>query len=110
MVLMLNREAVSLLIVFRTVKVALPYDNALLQTGIAFNRACQIVLDYGSQAKSFNKNKLNREAYRRVRGAVSNLPSALVQTARDAGFKEYYSFGQVSTEQALRQRAQRGVR
>ena len=74
MVLMLNREAVDLLIVFRTVKVALPYDNALLQTAIAFNRACQIVLDYGSQAKSFNKNKLNRETYRTVRETVPNCP------------------------------------
>ena len=83
MALMLNREAVNLLNVFRTVKVALPYDNALLQTAIAFNRACQLVLDYGSQAKTFNKNKLNRETYRRVRAAVPNLPSALVQTARD---------------------------
>jgi hypothetical protein len=64
--------------VFRTVKVALPYDNALLQTAIAFNRACQIVLDYGSQAKTYNKNNLNRETYREVRTAVPNLPSALV--------------------------------
>ena len=68
---------------FRTVKVALPYDNALIQTAIAFNRACQIVLDYGSQAKTYNKNNLNRETYREVRAAVPNLPSALVQTARD---------------------------
>ena len=66
MALMLNREAVNLLNVFRTLKAVLPYDNALLQTAIAFNRACQIVLDYGSQAKTFNKNKLNRETYRRA--------------------------------------------
>ena len=83
MALVLNREVMNLLNVFRTVKVALPYDNALLQTGIAFNRACQIVLDYGSQAKTFNKNKLNRETYRTARETVPNLPSALVQTARD---------------------------
>jgi IS605 OrfB family transposase len=68
---------------FRTIKVALPCDNSLIQTAIAFNRACQIVLDYGSQAKTYNKNKLNRETYRTVRAAVPNLPSALVQTARD---------------------------
>lgn len=78
-----NREAVNLLNVFRTIKVALPYDNALFQTAIAFNRACQLVLDYGSQAKTYNKNKLNRETYRKVRESVPNLPSALVQTARD---------------------------
>lgn len=68
---------------FRTIKVALPCDNTLFQTAIAFNRACQIVLDYGSQAKTYNKNKLNRETYREVRTAIPNLPSALVQTARD---------------------------
>jgi len=59
----LNADAVNLLNVFRTVKVALPCDNALIQTAAAFNRACQIVLDYGSQAKTFNKNKVNRETY-----------------------------------------------
>ncbi len=68
---------------FRTIKVALPYNNALIQTAIAFNRACQIVLDYGSQIKTYNKNKLNRETYRTVRTTIPNLPSALVQTARD---------------------------
>jgi len=83
MAIVSNREATNLLNMFRTVKVALPYDSALTQTAIAFNRACQIVLDYGSQAKTYNKNKLNRETYRAVRAALPNLPSALVQTARD---------------------------
>jgi len=78
-----NRRTMNLLNVFRTIKVTLPYDNALTQTASIFNRACQIVLDYGSQAKTYNKNKLNRETYREVRAAVPNLPSALVQTARD---------------------------
>ncbi len=73
----------NLLSVFRTIKVALPCDNSLIQTATAFNRACQIVLDYGSQIKTYNKNKLNRETYRMVRAAIPNLPSGLVQTARD---------------------------
>lgn len=73
----------NLLNVLRTVKVALPYDNALTQTATAFNKACQIVLNRGSQLKTYNKGKLNRETYRTVRAAVPSLPSALVQTARD---------------------------
>lgn len=68
---------------FRTIRVSLPFEQSLLQTAIAFNKACQIVLDYGSQAKTFNKNKLDRETYRAIRTAIPNLPSALVQTARD---------------------------
>jgi len=63
---------------FRTVKVKLPFESALVQTAIAFNRACQIVLDYGSEHKTFNKDKLNKATYRQVREAIPNLPSALV--------------------------------
>jgi len=61
----------------------LPFEQSLLQTAIAFNRACQIVLDYGSTNKTHNKDKLNKATYRQVRDAIPNLPSALVQTARD---------------------------
>jgi putative transposase len=68
---------------FRTVKVALPFEQSLLQTAIAFNKACQIVLDYGSTNKTHNKDKLNKATYRQVRNVIPNLPSALVQTARD---------------------------
>jgi IS605 OrfB family transposase len=68
---------------FRTVKVKLPFEQSLLQTAIAFNKACQIVLDYGSTHKTYNKDKLNKATYRQVRDAIPNLPSALVQTARD---------------------------
>ena len=68
---------------FRTVKVKLPFENSLLQTAAVFNKACQIVLDYGSTHKTYNKDKLNKATYRQVRAAVPNLPSALVQTARD---------------------------
>jgi len=68
---------------FRTVKVKLPFEQSLLQTAIAFNRACQIVLDYGSEHKVYNKDALNKATYRQVREVIPNLPSALVQTARD---------------------------
>jgi IS605 OrfB family transposase len=68
---------------FRTIKVKLPFEGSLVQTALAFNKACQIVLDYGSQHKIRNKDKLNKATYRQVREAIPNLPSALVQTARD---------------------------
>jgi IS605 OrfB family transposase len=68
---------------FRTVKVKLPFENSLVQTAVAFNKACQTVLDYGSTHKIRNKAKLNKATYRQVREAIPNLPSALVQTARD---------------------------
>ena len=43
---------------FRTVKVKLPFEQSLVQTAVAFNKACQTVLDYGSEHKTFNKDKL----------------------------------------------------
>jgi len=68
---------------FRTVKVKLPFEQSLYQTAVAFNQACQTVLDYGSTHKTHNKDRLNKATYKQVRTAIPNLPSALVQTARD---------------------------
>ncbi len=68
---------------FRTIKLKLPYDPSLLETGKQFKEACQVVLDYGFSEKTFNKNKLNRGTYKEVREKIPTLPSALVQTARD---------------------------
>ena len=68
---------------FRTIKLKLPYDKSLLETGERFREACQKVLDYGFSAHTFNKNKLNRATYEDIRKAIPMLPSALVQTARD---------------------------
>jgi IS605 OrfB family transposase len=68
---------------FRTIKLKLPYDSSLVETGKQFMKACQIVLDYGFAEKTYNKNKLNRGTYRDVREKIPTLPSALVQTARD---------------------------
>ena len=68
---------------FRTIKLKLPYDPSILETGRQFREACQMVLDYGFSAHTFNKNKLNRATYEDVRRRISTLSSALVQTARD---------------------------
>ena len=68
---------------FRTIKLKLPYDRTLIETAKQFRGATQIVLDYGFENKTFNKNKLNKGTYRSVRERIPTLPSALVQTARD---------------------------
>jgi len=68
---------------FRTIKLKLPYDRPLVETAKQFKEATQIVLDYGFENKTFNKNKLNKGTYRTVRDRIPTLPSALVQTARD---------------------------
>ena len=68
---------------FRTIKLKLPYDRTLIETARQFKEATQIVLDYGFENKTFNKNKLNKGTYRSVRERIPKLPSALVQTARD---------------------------
>ncbi|MHB8372770.1 MAG: RNA-guided endonuclease TnpB family protein, partial [Thermoplasmataceae archaeon] len=68
---------------FRTIKLKLPYDSSLLETGKRFREACQIVLNYGFSEHTYNKNKLNRATYESVRKEIPTLPSALVQTARD---------------------------
>ena len=69
---------------FRTIKLKLPYDTSLLETGMQFREACQMVLDYGFSEHVFNKNKLNRATYKSIRREIPTLPSALIQTARDA--------------------------
>lgn len=54
----------------------------MVATAKAFNEVCQRVLDYGYETRTYNKSKLNKATYHQIR-SVSNLPSALVQTARD---------------------------
>ena len=68
---------------FMTIKLKLPYDKSLLETGERFREASQKVLDYSFSAHTFNKNKLNRAIYEDIRKAIPTLPSALVHTARD---------------------------
>ena len=80
----------------------LPYDPSLLETGRQFREACQMVLDYGFSAKTFNKNKLNRATYEDVRKKMPTLPSALVQTARDAASE---SLKQTDLEKEIRRKS-----
>ena len=61
-----------------------------------------MVLDYGFSAKTFNKNKLNRATYEDVRKKMPTLPSALVQTARDAASE---SLKQTDLEKEIRRKS-----
>ncbi|MGC9122458.1 MAG: hypothetical protein ACP5IB_00045 [Thermoplasmata archaeon] len=68
---------------FRTIKLTLSYDRSLIEKAKQFRKAVQIVLDYGFENKTFNKNGFNKGTYRTVRERIPTLPSALVQTATD---------------------------
>ena len=68
---------------FRTIKLKLEYDEVLKNTAILYTKACQTVLDYGFKEKTYHSNKLNAGTYNQIRKEIPQLPSALVQTARD---------------------------
>ncbi|MGC8646881.1 MAG: RNA-guided endonuclease TnpB family protein, partial [Thermoplasmata archaeon] len=67
----------------RTIKLTLQYDRSFIEKTKQFREATQIVLDYGSENKTFNKNQINKGTYRTVRERIPTLPSAPVQTSRD---------------------------
>jgi len=69
--------------VLRTVTVKLGGSDELVQTIRTFNRACQVVLDFGFEGGDYNKARLNGGTYSKVRELYPMLPSALVQTSRD---------------------------
>ncbi|MGC9137481.1 MAG: hypothetical protein ACP5G5_00525 [Thermoplasmata archaeon] len=68
---------------FRTIKLKLPYDKTLIEMSKRIKESTQIFLGYGFENKTFNKNKLNKGKYRKVRKMIPTLPFALVQTAED---------------------------
>jgi len=67
----------------RAIKLKIKNDNALLLTIQTFNQACQLFLSLGLKYKTFNKNKLQKLGYRKVRETYPKLQSSLVQCARD---------------------------
>lgn len=69
---------------FRTIKVKLAGDvEPLLKTASSYTQACQSALDYGFKNKTHNKNKINVGTYQSIREEMPQLPSGLVQCARD---------------------------
>lgn len=57
--------------------------DSLLKTAILYDLACQLTLNYGFRNKTYRKKKLNAGTYRDIREQVPQLPSSLVQCARD---------------------------
>ncbi|MCL4326272.1 MAG: hypothetical protein M1481_05915 [Candidatus Thermoplasmatota archaeon] len=87
---------------FVTIKLKLPYDKVLLETGEKFKEACQMFLDYGFPVHTINKNKLNRATCKDIRKAIPTLPSALVRTARDTASE---SLKQTKLEREIQKRS-----
>lgn len=68
---------------FRTVNIKIDKSNDLIQTARMFNEACQIAINWGFENKQYNKTRINKATYHIIRDKFPQLPSALVQTARD---------------------------
>ena len=67
----------------RTIKIKLTENNDLIETIRIFSKARQYVNDIGFKKKIFNKNKLNKLTYKKIKKLYPNLPTGLIQTARD---------------------------
>ena len=67
----------------RTIKIRLAEDNDLIETIRIFSKARQYINDVGFKKKIFNKHKLNKLTYRKIKKLYPNLPTGLIQTARD---------------------------
>jgi len=67
----------------RTVKIKLIKDNDLIETIRIFSKARQYVNDIGYKKKIYNKNKLNKLTYKKIKKLYPDLPTGLIQTARD---------------------------
>jgi IS605 OrfB family transposase len=67
----------------RTIKIKLNEDNDLIDTIRIFSKARQYVNDVGYKKKIYNKNKLNKLTYKKIKRLYPTLPTGLIQTARD---------------------------
>lgn len=67
----------------RTIKIKLVNNNDLIETIRIFSKARQYVNDIGFKKKIFNKNKLNKLTYKKIKKLYPTLPTGLIQTARD---------------------------
>lgn len=69
---------------FRTIKMKLVGNvDPLVKTAALYTDACQLALNYGFKNKTHSKNKINAGTYEQTRRQMPQLPSGLVQCARD---------------------------
>ncbi len=71
--------------VIRSLRLKLSVDNpdALIQTFSAYNRAFEVCANWGFQNKKSNKILNHQATYEQIRKEIPELPSALLQGARD---------------------------
>jgi putative transposase len=67
----------------RTIQSPLPFDADLVETVRQFNIAANVAIDFGWNAREFNKNVLHFGTYHPIREMLPNLQSSLVQSSRD---------------------------
>jgi len=67
----------------RAVKIKLVNEPALIETICQYSKIKQITCDYGLKKKTYNKNKLHKWLYKKLRKQFPDMPSAILQTARD---------------------------
>lgn len=67
----------------RTVRIKLGYNKDLIETVKQYSQIKQITCDYGLKKKTYNKNKLHKWLYKKLRKKFPDMPSAVLQTARD---------------------------
>ncbi|MBS3159507.1 hypothetical protein J4436_01850 [Candidatus Woesearchaeota archaeon] len=67
----------------RTVKIKLKENNDLIETIQEYSKVKQYLCDFGLNKKSYNKNKLHKWTYKKLRKLYPHMPSAIIQTARD---------------------------
>jgi IS605 OrfB family transposase len=67
----------------RTVKIKLENDIDLVKTIEQYAIIKQWICNYGLQKKSFNKNKLHKWTYKKLKKLYPDMPTGILQTARD---------------------------
>jgi IS605 OrfB family transposase len=71
----------------RTIKINLKEDKDLIKTISIFSKARQYINGVGYNKKINNKYELSKQTYFKVKKLYPNLPTGLIQTARDISFE-----------------------
>ena len=67
----------------RTIKIKLEDNDSLIETIRLYSEIYKYICDFGLETKTWNKVKLHKLTYKKIRRKNTKFPSALVQTVRD---------------------------
>lgn len=67
----------------RTINLVLPLDDRIVETIRLYNVSCNLSLNAGFKRKTFNKTKIHRVTYRKIRKLYPKLNSSYVCASRD---------------------------